>query len=284
MNIHKVKTQRIGSPVGNVVRYVLLVLVLLMLAGPLVWEIALSLKGPKDNIWSMPPYLVPKDFTFSNYVNALRRIPIFTYMGNTVLVCIMSVCGNVIGASLAGYALGRLQFCGRRLIMGLVLFTMLIPGEGLIISVFLIVRSMGLQNTLIGLALPGLIGALNVLIMTNAFAAIPNELEEAAQIDGANLWQRFFNVCVPQVRGAMTVVGIFSFVGAWNDFLWPLIILSDESKYTLTVGLTRLKGTFVTDPRLIAAGAMMSLIPIIIMFICVQKYFFSGLQQGGIKG
>ena len=129
-----------------------------------------------------------------------------------------------------------------------------------------------------------LVDAINILLMTNAFRSIPMELEEAAMVDGANLWQRFFHICVPQVKGTMTVVGIFAFVGAWNDFLWPLIAISDESKYTLTLGMNRLKGMFIQDPRLIAAGALVSLIPIIVFFCCFQRYFFRGLEQGGLKG
>ena len=153
----------------------------------------------------------------------------------------------------------------------------------MVISQFLIVRSVGLQNTLLAVALPGMVGAVNILLMTNAFKGIPDELEEAAEVDGANLWQRFYRICVPQVKGTMTVVGIFAFVGAWNDFLWPLIVISDESNYTLTLGMNRLKGMFVSDPRLIAAGALVSLIPILVFFACFQRYFFRGLEQGGIK-
>ena len=128
-----------------------------------------------------------------------------------------------------------------------------------------------------------MVGAVNILLMTNAFKGIPDELEEAAEVDGANLWQRFYRICVPQVKGTMTVVGIFAFVGAWNDFLWPLIVISDESNYTLTLGMNRLKGMFISDPRLIAAGALVSLIPILVFFACFQRYFFRGLEQGGIK-
>ena len=140
--------------------------------------------------------------------------------------------GNVVFSTMAGYALGRLKWRGRGLVFTMFMGTMVIPIEGVMISQFLIIRSIHLQNTLLAVALPGLCGAINILLMTNAFKSIPMELEEAAMVDGANLWQRFFHICVPQVKGTMTVVGIFAFVGAWNDFLWPLIAISDESKYT----------------------------------------------------
>lgn len=269
--------------VGKVVQYLVLILVFILLVGPFVWELSLSFKGRGDNVYAVPPYLIPKTPTWQNYVSVFRQVPVFRYMLNTVIVAILSIAGNVIFSTMAGYALGRLKWRGRGLLFTIFMGTMVIPVEGVVISQFLIVRSVGLQNTLLAVALPGMVGAVNILLMTNAFKAIPDELEEAAQVDGANLWQRFYRICVPQVRGTMTVVGIFAFVGAWNDFLWPLIVISDESNYTLTLGMNRLKGMFVSDPRLIAAGALVSLIPILVFFACFQRYFFRGLEQGGIK-
>lgn len=269
---------------GKVLQYILLILVFILLVGPFLWEISLSLKGTGDNVYAVPPYLVPKTPTFDNYLQVFRQVPVFKYMLNTLIVAVISIAGNVIFSAMAGYALGRLKWHGRGFVFALFMASMVIPLEGVMISQFLIIRTVHLQNTLLAVALPGLCGAINILLMTNAFKAIPAELEEAAMVDGANLWQRFFRVCLPQVKGTMTVVGIFAFVGAWNDFLWPLIVVSDESKYTLTLGMNRLNGMFIQDPRLIAAGALVSLIPIIVFFCCFQRYFFRGLEQGGLQG
>ena len=269
--------------VGKVVQYLVLILVFILLVGPFVWELSLSFKGKGDNVYAVPPYIIPKTPTWDNYLSVFRQVPVFRYMLNTVIVAILSIGGNVIFSTMAGYALGRLKWRGRNLLFTIFMGTMVIPVEGVVISQFLIVRSVGLQNTLLAVALPGMVGAVNILLMTNAFRGIPDELEEAAEVDGANLWQRFYRICVPQVKGTMTVVGIFAFVGAWNDFLWPLIVISDESNYTLTLGMNRLKGMFISDPRLIAAGALVSLIPILVFFACFQRYFFRGLEQGGIK-
>ncbi|MCP8613784.1 carbohydrate ABC transporter permease [Bifidobacterium asteroides] len=269
--------------VGKVVQYLVLILVFILLVGPFVWELSLSFKGKGDNVYAVPPYIIPKTPTWDNYLSVFRQVPVFRYMLNTVIVAILSIGGNVIFSTMAGYALGRLKWRGRNLLFTIFMGTMVIPVEGVVISQFLIVRSVGLQNTLLAVALPGMVGAVNILLMTNAFKGIPDELEEAAEVDGANLWQRFYRICVPQVKGTMTVVGIFAFVGAWNDFLWPLIVISDESNYTLTLGMNRLKGMFISDPRLIAAGALVSLIPILVFFACFQRYFFRGLEQGGIK-
>ncbi|WP_445342481.1 carbohydrate ABC transporter permease [Bifidobacterium sp. ESL0827] len=269
--------------VGKVIQYLVLILVFILLVGPFVWELSLSFKGKGDNVYAVPPYIIPKTPTWDNYISVFRQVPVFRYMMNTVIVAILSIGGNVIFSTMAGYALGRLKWRGRNLLFTIFMGTMVIPVEGVVISQFLIVRSVGLQNTLLAVALPGMVGAVNILLMTNAFKGIPDELEEAAEVDGANLWQRFYRICVPQVKGTMTVVGIFAFVGAWNDFLWPLIVISDESNYTLTLGMNRLKGMFISDPRLIAAGALVSLIPILVFFACFQRYFFRGLEQGGIK-
>lgn len=269
---------------GKVVQYALLVLFFVILIGPLLWQLTLAFKGKGDDIYAVPPYVFPKDPTFDNFIEAFNRIPVLKYFGNSLIVAAISVCGNVVGSTLAGYALARLKFWGKRIVVLMIFSAMLIPGETLLISQFIIVKNFGLQNTLLGAALPGLCSAMNVLLMMNAFSAIPMELEEAAKVDGANVWQRFFNVCLPQVTGTMTVVTIFAFVGAWNDFLWPLIILGDDSVYTLTVGLNRLKNQFVSDPRLIAAGTVIALVPIVIFFLIFQRYFFKGVEEGGIKG
>ena len=270
--------------IGRILQYIVLMLVFVLLVGPFVWELSLALKGRGDNVYAVPPYIIPKDFTWDNFIAVFQKVPVLKYMGNSLIVALISITGNVVFSTMAGYALGRLKWRGRNALFAIFMGTMVIPLEGVMISQFLIVKAIGLQDTLLAVALPGLVGAINILLMTNAFKSIPDELEEAAMVDGANMWQRFFRICVPQVKGTMSVVGIFAFVGAWNDFLWPLIVISDENNYTLTLGMNRLKGMFIQDPRLIAAGALVSLIPIIVFFCCFQRYFFRGLEQGGLKG
>lgn len=269
---------------ARLVQVSILIVMFVLLAGPLVWQLSLSLKGAGDDLYVRPPQLIPRDPTLGNFTTVLDRIPVLHYVLNSTVVAGFAVVGNVVGATLAGFALARLRFRGRNIAVGFFVAALLVPIETVIISQFLLVRSAGLTNTLLGVALPTMVAALNVLLMQNAFRAIPNELEEAAVIDGANAWQRFALICVPQVKGVMTVVAIFAFVGAWNDFLWPLIVLSDESNYTLTVGLNRLRGTFYDDPRLIAAGTIVALLPIIVFFSFLQRYFFRGLESGGVKG
>jgi len=265
-------------------RYVLLLLVLLITIGPFLWQLSTSLKGPGEDIYTATPQFVPSDPTLENYQRVAETIPVWNYIRNSLVVAVIVVAGNAIGATLAGFALAKLEFRGARLVLGAVLATLILPGEVTIVSQYVTVRSMGLADTLLGVALPGAIGMLNVLLMRAAFRAIPNELDEAAIIDGANAWQRLRHVGLPNVRGMLSVITIFAFIGAWDDFLWPLIVLTDPEKYTLTVGLQYLSGAFSANPRVIAAGTMIAFVPIVVVFASLQRFFFRGVAEGAIKG
>jgi putative chitobiose transport system permease protein len=265
-------------------RYAALILVLAITVGPFLWELSTSLKGAGEDIYTATPSLLPKQPTFGNYTRVADAIPVFRYIGNSLVVAALTVGGNLIFATLAGFAIARLRFRGRRVVLGLFLATLVLPGEVTIISQFVTVRDLGLADTLVGVALPSMIGALNVLLIYNAFRALPEDIDQAAIVDGANVWQRLTRVALPAVRGTLAVVAIFSFIGAWDDFLWPLIVLTTPDKFTLTVGLQYLSGTFAKDERLIAAGTMIAFLPIAILFSLLQRYFFRGVEEGGVKG
>lgn len=266
------------------VRYVLLALVLLITIGPFLWQLSTSFKGPGEDIYSTTPSFLPEQPTWGNYVEVANTIPVWDYIGNSLIVALLTIAGNAVGATLAGYALARLRFRGGKLVLGLILATLVLPGEVTIISQYVTVREMGLADTLVGVALPGAIGMLNVLLMRAAFQAIPKEIDEAAIVDGANAWQRLVHIGLPSVRGMLSVVVIFAFIGAWDDFLWPLIVLTDPDNYTLTVGLQYLNSAFTANPRVVAAGTMIAFIPIVIVFASLQRFFFRGVEEGAIKG
>ncbi|MFD7320420.1 carbohydrate ABC transporter permease [Streptomyces sp. NPDC059875] len=272
------------TPAAKAARYLLLAVVLLLTIGPFLWQLSTSLKGPGEDVYSRTPDFLPRDWTFSNYAQVADTIPVWTYALNSLTVAAIAVAGNVVGATLAGFALSRLRFRGVRLVLGLFLATLVLPGEVTIVSQYVTVRSMGLTDTLLGVALPGAIAMLNVLLMYTAFQAVPPELDAAALVDGANVWQRLIHVGLPNVRGMLSVVVIFTFIGAWDDFLWPLIVLNDPERYTLTVGLQYLDGTFTANPRLIAAGTMIAFLPIVAVFAALQRFFFKGVEEGAIKG
>ncbi|GAA2094281.1 carbohydrate ABC transporter permease [Streptomyces albiaxialis] len=269
---------------GLAVRYLLLILVFLICVGPFLWQLSTSLKGATENVYSDPPKLLPEHPTFENYKKVGEIIPVWDYALNSLKVAVANVLANVVGASMAGYALARLKFRGRKYAALVFLMAMLVPGESIMIAQLTTMRALDLQNTLTAVVLPGCVAALNVLLMRNAFRNIPEEIEEAAVVDGANVWQRYFRIGLPAVKGTLAVVAIFAFMGAWDDFLWPLIVLTDDANYTLTIGLNFLHGTFANNQRLVAAGTIIAVVPLIVMFACLQRYFFRGVGEGAVKG
>ncbi|AJC54117.1 ABC transporter permease [Streptomyces sp. 769] len=265
-------------------RYLLLLAVLALTVGPFLWQLSTSLKGPGEDIYRFPPSLLPHRPTLANYAEVARVIPVWDFALNSLKVAAANVLTNCAGAALAGYALARLRFRGRRVAVVVFVMAMLVPVESIMIAQFMTMRQLQLHNTLLGVVLPGCIGAMNVLLMRNAFAALPYEVEEAAFVDGASAWQRFVRIALPSVKGTLAVVAVFAFMGAWDDFLWPLIVLSDQSKFTLTVGLNYLHGTFADNQRLVAAGSVIAVLPLIVLFAGLQRYFFRGVGEGAVKG
>lgn len=269
---------------GAAVRYVLLILLAVVAMFPFLWELATSFKSATEDIYAFPPRLVPSDPTLQHYVTVASTIPIMKYAWHSVIISVATVLSQVFFSICGGYALGILSFRGKKAVMALFLSTMLLPGEVTLTSQYLTVKSLGLANTLAGVFIPGAIGAINVLLVATACSMIPRDIVEAAEIDGASTWQRIRHVVWPNIRGMVSVVALFSFIGAWDDFLWPLVVLSDPDKYTLTVGMQYLQSNFGTNPRVVAAGTVIALVPIIILFALAQKQFFKGVQEGGVKG
>lgn len=272
------------TPGGVLGRYLALIFMTVVSVGPILWQLSTSLKSKAEDVYGATPRLLPEQPTLENYAEVLRQVPVLDFATNSLLVAIMGVGGNVVFATLAGFALARLRFKGAKLVLGLFMATLLLPGEAMIISQFQTINNLGLANTLFGVALPGLAGAVNVLLMRNAFQAIPREMDDAAIMDGATAWQRLRHIGLPAVKGTMAIIAVMTFIAAWDDFLWPLLVLQDPDDLTLTVGLAYLDGHFAGNPRTIAAGLMLSLIPILILFVALQRYFFRGVQEGGVKG
>lgn len=272
------------APWQLVLRYVLLLAVLVLMIGPFLWQLSTSLKGPGEDIFSSPPQFLPADPTLDNYSRVADTIPVWDYALNSLKVAAANVVTNCVGAALAGYALARMRYRGRKAATLAFILAMLVPVEGIIIAQFTTMRDLGLNNSLLAVLLPGSIGAMNVLLMRNAFLNLPHEIEEAAFVDGANAWQRFLRIALPAVKGTLAVVAIFAFMGAWDDFLWPLIVLSDPENFTLTIGLNYLHGTFANDERLVAAGTIIAVLPLIALFACLQRFFFKGVGEGAVKG
>ncbi|MFD4025515.1 carbohydrate ABC transporter permease [Streptomyces sp. NPDC058576] len=278
------RSLRLRAASGTGVRYLLLLVVLVITVGPFLWQLSTSLKGAGESVFGYPPQLLPSDPTVDHYVSAAETVPVFRYAVNSLLVAVGCATTNCLFGSLAGYALARMEFRGRRIAFGIFLATMIIPFESIMVSEFLMMRSLRLNDTLLGVMLPLAVTGLSILLFRNAFLGLPREIEEAAVLDGAGEWQRYARIALPSVRGTIAVVAIFSFVFAWDDFLWPLIVLSDPANYTLTVGIQYLSGTFTNDQRVVAAGTMIAVVPLLVLFFTLQRYFFRGVGEGAVKG
>lgn len=269
---------------GMILRYALLLAVFALVIGPFLWQLSTSFKGPGEDLYAFPPNLIPQDPTFANYSTVADVVPVYRYAWHSLLVALGSVLTNVALAVFGGYALACMRFRGKVIALGVLLSTMLLPAEVTVTSNLLTINALGLGNTLWGVFLPGAIAAMNVLLIATACRMIPKDVLDAAIVDGATTWQRIRHLIWPNVRGMASVVAIFTFIGAWDDYLWPLMVLTEPDNYTLTVGMAYLNSNFSPDPRLIAAGTMVALVPIIVVFSIMQRYFFKGVQEGAIKG
>lgn len=263
---------------------VVLVALALLTVGPFAWLLVTALKGPGENIFAYPPSLWPAAPTLENFRLVWEAVPLGRYFLNSVGISLVSVVLNVLLASLAAYPLARMRFKGSKGIEAALLATLMVPLPVLMIPLFLLVTKLGLINSYAGLLLPTAVNAFGIFLMRNAFLAVPRELEEAALIDGATSWQIFWRVLVPLVMPSLATLAIFDFVAAWGDFLWPLLVLKNPDLYTLPVGIAYLAGTFSANWRLIAAGAVLAILPILLVFLFLQRYFIAGQTEGAVKG
>lgn len=273
-----------SSPLAIALRYLSLLCVALLTMGPFLWLLSTALKSGGENIFAYPPSLLPEQPTFENFGRVLEIQPFILYLKNSVLVALLSVSANLVFASLAAYPLARMEFRGKNLIFVALLSSMMIPFQLLMIPVYDLAITLGLQNSYLGLVLPHACTAFGVFLMRQAFLGIPKALEESALLEGLNRLQIWWYVLVPLVKPSLATLAVFSFIAVWGDFLWPLIILDDPSLYTLPLGVNRLANTFSMDWRLVAAGAVFSILPILAVFLFSQKYFIEGAMRGAVKG
>ncbi|MBH9552614.1 carbohydrate ABC transporter permease [Inhella gelatinilytica] len=251
--------------------------------GPFLWLLSTALKGPADLLFANPPQWVPATPTLQNFERVLDSQPMFSYLGNSLAVAVLAVLCNACFASMAGYALARLEFRSKPLVFGALLASMMLPFQLLMIPVYQLALTLGLRNTVLGLVLPHACTAFGVLLMRQAFDSIPKALEEAAVMEGVGRWRIWAYVCLPLVRPQLATLAVFTFIAAWGDFLWPLILTDDPARFTLPLGVNRLAGLLSLDWRLVAAGAIFSLIPVLAMFALSQRFFIDGALKGAVK-
>ena len=268
----------------------MLILVSLLSIFPFIWLLSTSLKGVNENIFAYPPTIIPQDFTWENYTGVWNQVNFIGYFVNSMVVAGFTVLLNLILSSLAAYPLARMEFHGKKIVFFSILATIMIPFQSIMLPVYLITIKLNLIDSVnnvmgyLGLILPFAVNAFGIFLMRQAFMKIPRELEEAAIIDGCNVFQMFMKVCVPMIKPSLAVLAIFTFIGSWGEFLWPSIVLTKDSMYTLPVGINNLQGMFSSNWRFIAAGSILATIPIVIFFLAMQKYFISGENDGAVKG
>ncbi|WP_416730910.1 carbohydrate ABC transporter permease [Fictibacillus sp. JL2B1089] len=253
----------------------------LLVAIPFIWMILSAFK-PESEVLQLTPTLWPETFTTENFVYLFENMNFGVYLRNTIIIVLCSFVGLFFNA-MAGYAFAKYKFKGREKLFYLVLATMMIPGQVTMIPVYLILNQMGLTNTMAGVVLPGLVGAFSIFLFRQFMSTIPDELLEAARLDGASEFRVFMQLVLPISKPIMAVQGILTFIAGWNSFLWPLIIANDESLYTLSVGLSLLKGQYGGNFALQMAGSTFMVVPIVIIFIIFQKHIIEGYTISGMK-
>ena len=268
----------------NVWRYVLLGAIAFGMLFPLLWLVSTSFKSPTEDIFQFPPQLLPSQPTFQNFLTVWQSNPFGQYLWNSTIVAVLTVSLNLLFCSLAAYPLARLDFRGRDLIFTLVVSTIMIPFQIVMIPLYILTVQLGLRNTYLGIIFPSLASAFGIFLLRQAFQGVPKELEEAARMDGCSELGLWWNVMLPAVRPALVTLAIFVFIGSWSDFLWPLIVLDRPEYYTLPLGVATLAGTFSLDWRLIAAGSVISIAPVILFFLFMQRYIVPTDTSSGVKG
>lgn len=266
-----------------VAAYIILSLWALWALLPLLWMVSTSFKEIRAAI-KVPPEWFPAHPTAINYQVLFARAPVFRWLLNSGIVAMSHTLSMLLFCSMAGYAFAKKEFPGKQAMFWALLSTMMIPSMVLLVPLFLLVSRMGLINNFGGLILPGLVGAFGVFLMKQFMQTLPSELLDAARIDGASELGVYARVVLPLSKPALAVLGIFSFIGAWNDFLWPLLITQSKMMRTLAVGLATLQQESMTDYGLLMAGSAVAAIPMIIVFFACQKHFLKGLTIGAVKG
>lgn len=267
----------------NVFIYVMLGIFTITSLGPFIFSFFSSFKT-FSHILDFPPTLFPQPWTWDNFATILSDPAFLRWILNSFIYATGAAVLNVLFSAMAGYALSRLRFPGKEVVFLLTLAVMMVPIPILVIPKFLIMNSLGLTNTFFALLIPAMAQPFSVFLMVQFMKGLPRELEESAMIDGASYWRIFSQVILPLVKPAMTAVAILSFQAAWNDFLWPLLVLDSRDMYTLPLGLYFFERDHYTQYNLLIAGSMFNTIPMLILFFIFQRYFIEGATTGAVKG
>lgn len=271
--------------VSKIATYTALVIISLVCLGPFYWMLRSSLMD-MSQIFTIPPVWIPNPIRFSNYTEALTMLPFAKYFLNTLIIVVGTVVGTVVTSSLCAYSFSRINWKGRDKVFGILLTSMMIPFAVTLIPTFIGWQKLGFINTYVPLVVPAWFGGgvFNIFLLRQFFKGIPKELDEAARMDGANHFTIYYKIILPLSKPSLIVVGLFSFMASWNDFLGPLVYLNDSDKFTLSLGLMQFQGMYTAQWQYMMAAASVVVIPTVIIFFLGQKHFIEGISMTGLKG
>ncbi|WP_127836586.1 carbohydrate ABC transporter permease [Clostridium prolinivorans] len=272
----------VKSKKNNFIIHIILIIGSVAMLLPFLWMILTSLKTLTEST-TIPPTIFPKSMKWSNYKDVWNLLPFPKFYINTILMLIGRIAGSLFFSAMAAYAFARINFPGRNLLFMIVLIQMMVPGQIFIIPQYLLVSKLGWLNTVKALIVPGVVSAFGTFLLRQFFLGIPNELEEAAILDGCNRWQIFYKIMLPLTKSGLVALGIFTSLFAWKDLMWPLIVNMSIDKMPLSSGLASLQGQYSTNFPQLMAGSMIAIWPMLLIFIIFQKQFIEGIATTGSK-
>jgi multiple sugar transport system permease protein len=267
----------------RILLYALLIIGALIALVPMLWMLSASLM-PAGEASTFPPHFLPSRVTLEHYTALFTRLNLGRYLLNSAFIAIVVTTASLAVNSMAGYAFAKLRFRGRdRLFRGLSA-GLVLPVQVSMLPLFLLLKNLGLINTYWGVIIPGLASIFGIFLVRQYALSIPDEMLDAARVDGASEFRIFWSIVVPGILPILATLAIWTFLATWNDFMWPLIVLSDESHYTLPVALANLSGEHVQDTELMMAGSVITVIPVLLVFLFLQRYYIQGVMAGSVKG
>ncbi len=269
-------------PLSSFALHFLLLLGALITIVPLIWMVSASFM-PEGEANSEPPPFFPSKVTFENYAELFTRLNLGRGLFNSAILAASITLISLFLNSMAGYAFARMRFPGRSKLFSILLAGLVIPAQVAMLPLFLMLRRMGLVNSYWGVIIPGMATILGIFLVRQYALSLPDDLLDAARVDGASEFRIYWSIVLPLCKPVLITLAVLTFLTAWNDFLWPLIVLTDESKYTLPVALASLSGEHVHDTELMMAGSVVTVLPVILIFLALQRYYISGIMQGSVK-
>ena len=276
------KSLKSSKRLARAITYIVLILGSILMIFPFVWMVLTCFKTQAESM-AIPPQILPSHWNLDNFVTALESLPFVNLYINTALLIVFRVICAVIFSSMAGYAFAKLEFPFKKALFAIILIQMMLPSQIFITPQYLMLAKLGLTNSIFALVFPGLVSAFGTFFLRQAYLAIPNDIAEAAYLDGCNKWQAFYKVMLPLTGPSMAALAIFTAVFAYADLMWPLICNTDLNMMTLSAGLSTLNGQFTTNFPVLMAGSLLAMVPMVILYLLFQKQFIQGIAMTGGK-